>query len=512
MNNKILLTTLLILTINGIALGQINFREGWEKANPVPSDALLSLEEKIIVHQEFLEEAIRGGDPLQQLYAYLYLVYDCFQDQDYPKAAEFLYEAERIADQAVAPGWQGWVRHRKAIIALRLNKTEEANELYKEAARLCGQAGDSLCLAESLEQVSLTYGKLDDFKNAERYHLLAVPLIEKYGGAVQLGATLNNYGNILSWRDKEAEAIPFHERSIAIYQELGKVKEQTKAMNNLAHALRVVGQYDRAQEILQNCIEINKKNNFLESLRTNYANMSVLYDSLRDYRMTNQYLNKYYTLNDSLIGVKTQQKIAELELKYETQQKELALEKSKLALQTAQRKLEQRTTMVLFILLLAGLALWRWRIQTRQAKIELENNRQNLKELTRILLDKNKQLAELKDKNGRIHSGNNLNTSPEDFQENVFAQNILTEADWTSFKIYFEKVHPGYLQQLRNNYPALTDAEERLFLFIKLQLKTKETANILGISTDSVKKTRSRLRKKLALTQEIRLEKFIHQF
>jgi DNA-directed RNA polymerase specialized sigma24 family protein len=97
-------------------------------------------------------------------------------------------------------------------------------------------------------------------------------------------------------------------------------------------------------------------------------------------------------------------------------------------------------------------------------------------------------------------------------EDNLYNQRILTDADWTIFKNHFEKVYPGYLFRLRAAFDKLSEAEERLFLFIKLNLKTKESAAILGISVESVKKTRNRLRKRLNLAEEEHLDNFIHNF
>ncbi len=91
-------------------------------------------------------------------------------------------------------------------------------------------------------------------------------------------------------------------------------------------------------------------------------------------------------------------------------------------------------------------------------------------------------------------------------------QRILTNGDWVSFKTKFKKVYPGYLFRLRTAYPILSEAEERLFLFIKLNLKTKEIAAILGISVDSVKKARFWLRKRIHLNEDVPLDNFIHDF
>lgn len=100
----------------------------------------------------------------------------------------------------------------------------------------------------------------------------------------------------------------------------------------------------------------------------------------------------------------------------------------------------------------------------------------------------------------------------QDDHMNLFDRSILTSKDWTEFKAYFDKNFPGYVKRLRDAYPAITESEERLFFLLKLQLKSKEISNLLGISVNSVKKTRNRLRKKLPLRIEDNLEDFVQNF
>jgi DNA-binding CsgD family transcriptional regulator len=92
------------------------------------------------------------------------------------------------------------------------------------------------------------------------------------------------------------------------------------------------------------------------------------------------------------------------------------------------------------------------------------------------------------------------------------SQAILTADDWVSFKSNFEKTYPTYIVRLRSTFPSLSEAEERLFLLLKLSLTKNEIATILGISPDTVKKTRSRLRKRLNMETKASLEKFIVNF
>ena len=94
----------------------------------------------------------------------------------------------------------------------------------------------------------------------------------------------------------------------------------------------------------------------------------------------------------------------------------------------------------------------------------------------------------------------------------LYNKQILTDADWASFKIQFDKAYPGFLLRLRKANHNLSEAEERLFLFIKLKLKSKEAAAMLGITVDSIKKTRNRLKKRLGLNENELLDEFIEKF
>ena len=57
--------------------------------------------------------------------------------------------------------------------------------------------------------------------------------------------------------------------------------------------------------------------------------------------------------------------------------------------------------------------------------------------------------------------------------------------------------------------PNISPSETKLAALLKLNFSSKEISNILGISTESVKTSRSRLRKKLGLTREDNLVDFL---
>lgn len=74
------------------------------------------------------------------------------------------------------------------------------------------------------------------------------------------------------------------------------------------------------------------------------------------------------------------------------------------------------------------------------------------------------------------------------------------EAIWNDFEIRFQQVHNFFYQTLQNIAPDLTTNERRLCAFLRLQMSTKEIATITGQSPRSIEVARTRLRKKLNLT------------
>ncbi len=73
------------------------------------------------------------------------------------------------------------------------------------------------------------------------------------------------------------------------------------------------------------------------------------------------------------------------------------------------------------------------------------------------------------------------------------------DKDWEEFKLYFEEVHTGFFENLIKCQPDLTSLDLRHCALLRLNMSISDSAALLGISPESVKTSRFRLRKKLNL-------------
>lgn len=90
--------------------------------------------------------------------------------------------------------------------------------------------------------------------------------------------------------------------------------------------------------------------------------------------------------------------------------------------------------------------------------------------------------------------------------------NLKLQEDWEQFEYHFDKVHGDFLTRLQQDYPDLSPNEQKLCTLLRLNLNTKEIANLLSISQRGVEVARYRLRKKLDLEKGQNLSKFILEY
>ena len=89
---------------------------------------------------------------------------------------------------------------------------------------------------------------------------------------------------------------------------------------------------------------------------------------------------------------------------------------------------------------------------------------------------------------------------------------LRLQEDWEQFEFHFDQVHGDFLNRLREQFHDLTPNEQKLCAFLRLNLNTKEIANLMGISLRGVEIARYRLRKKLGVDQGQNLSKFILEY
>lgn len=80
---------------------------------------------------------------------------------------------------------------------------------------------------------------------------------------------------------------------------------------------------------------------------------------------------------------------------------------------------------------------------------------------------------------------------------------------WQQFVGHFTQVNPHFFDNLKQKFPDLTANEIKLCAYIRIGMSSKQIAQMLNLSPESVNKNRYRLRKKLGMEKDEALDELI---
>lgn len=154
------------------------------------------------------------------------------------------------------------------------------------------------------------------------------------------------------------------------------------------------------------------------------------------------------------------------------------------------------------------------KLKNSQLQSEIEFKNQELTSSAMHLIQKNKLLHDIK------NSLRNLTEEEKNKQLTTQLNRLIKSIDkdlegteeWSRFAENFDQVHGNFITRLKEKYPDLTAQEIKFSAYIRMNLNTKEIANLLGISVRGVEIGRYRVRKKLALSRQENLSDFLLRF
>ena len=305
-------------------------------------------------------------------------------------------------------------------------------------------------------------------------------------------------------------------------------------LNNLGDTYRKEGLLEKGIDFTTQSLDLAIKLEQKYQIESALKDLSKCYELKGEYGKAFSYLQQAYDLYDDLYNEESALQVSRLQTLHEITEKQKEIEllerEKRIALVTRNAFLGG----LLMLLLLAGIIFSRQRLKIRKNRelykaqqeliqIELQNAQLSKQKLQSELeaksnqltnhalhiIQKNKMLKELKTKLNHLRQNNKSLDKPVSQLINKIDYNFNFDKDWKGFNEIFEQVHPEFYHQLNEKFPDLTASEIRLCALLKLNLDSKGIATILGISQDSLRVNRYRLRKKLAMEKGTNLTTFI---
>ncbi|HEX9601000.1 MAG TPA: tetratricopeptide repeat protein [Mariniflexile sp.] len=414
-----------------------------------------------------------------------------------------------------------------AMVYAALKNNDKALQLYEDAI-------DQFTVQNLKSRIATTYTKIasiyldeDNFTDAKTYLDNALIMHTEENFTYGMAEVHNRLG-ILYLKQQEKEQAFYHIRkSIMLGHKVNDVDGMTSNLIQYGKLLILDKDFVNAENHLKLALRRAQQNKLKRYELEAYHELKELKQIEGKPDEALVYYDSYITLKDSIYNSEKAIHIASLEFKYD-----MSVKQKQLELLTEKQRANDIVKWSLIIgliglILFVILWLLNYKKQNSQKaelekakeefnRAELENSKLKQKELQQQLDYRNKELTSYTlnfvQKSGlfqQLKDGmNDLKMASPKQQDQIVAnlnrilkQSINIDKEWEDFKRFFEDVHTGFIENLKEKHADLSGNDLKICALTRLNLNIKETATILGITPESVKTARYRLRKKLDLDQ-----------
>lgn len=437
---------------------------------------------------------------------------------EYDKSSEMNFEALKIFESENDKVGIGKALNRIGYVYFEQENYDKALEYYLQSLGIAREINDPVGTARGLNNVAAVYGSKGEFHNFEANIREAVEINKKIGRKLWEGINYLNLGVISRENKNYDTAFYYYTMANDIFTELNNVPKIVSLNIGFSRYFSEINDEESSLSHALFAYELGRKNNLKKAIFESAKQLHEIYRKQNDLENAYKYSTIEYQIKDSLDLEKSMTRLSQLELLYEFEKL------------NQDRKLSQQrkdyiyiiggTILLFFFILTIVLLITRQRIRAKNTIIEkrdLENELEmKNKELTSnvmALMKKNEILSEIADKLMEVRD-----EAVKD-ETKIAIKKIAKELEkttddeiWEEFEIRFKQVYSDFYDKLIHQFPNLSPNEQRLCAFLRLNMTSKEISELTGQRTGTLEIARSRLRKKLGITNtQVNLVSFLSQ-
>lgn len=330
-----------------------------------------------------------------------------------------------------------------------------------------------------------------------------------------LSSLYGTLGIVLFEENMSKEGLWNFKESFRISKKIGNNRNTIAGLLNLSIAYDFNGNSSQSLDALLHALNMADTLSLDKLKLKAYKLISEHYLYQEEYKSAYEYLALYQKLKAELDKIDYRKILYEKEQEYLRQ-----IQKEELKTLAA----EKERTRIIYLFIIAALSflfilltLFLYRkvhLKTKEKKrledesklltSSIDHAKNNISNLNQHLSEQNKLIIKLENEITNYKSSN-LDNGIKDLAK----MKILHNEDWEEYMKGFQSLHPNFFTVIESKYSQLTEGEKRQLIMIKLDYSRKKSAQILGISSESVKRARQRLSKKLGFADVIEMNNII---
>ena len=397
---------------------------------------------------------------------------------EFPSAQKEYERALNIAIKRKDVDLEIRTRNNIANIFSEVGDPKSAVEQFEKCRNLAEEHNRPDLLATILGNLAGNIGDLGKFDDSIEILQQAIKLFKKNDDLHGEGRTLDMLSRMYLAKEDYKQAYLNNIKATELFKKINSPDGVAFTTSALSHIYEDEGKITEAIETCKLAMKLAQENEF-KLLEVRCAKtLSILYEKNGDYRDAMEHLKNHVQMNQEILNEQTNQQI---------HQKQTMIEQLYVELETKRKERENV-----------------------ELKKEIEHRNRELTTKAMHLLDKQETLSEI------FHDVEKLNQSDFDSQKkqlqklwNKLNSLITSRDEWDEFELWFNEVHGRFYRALQENYPELTQREQKVCAFLKLKMQTKDIANLTHLAPKTIEVYRTRIRGKMGLKRSQNLADFL---
>ncbi|MBE7517082.1 MAG: sigma 54-interacting transcriptional regulator [Chloracidobacterium sp.] len=234
-----------------------------------------------------------GADARVRVTTQLGIAYSNAGDQ--PKAVTILKDNKKRARNEQLSSSYGSIDIGLARVYRKLGQYPICRDHAMKALESYRENGDWLGMAEAYREIANSYHQEGDSESAVANFQLGIKIIGENSAPFMLGKLYTDMSGAYWFLRKPLEGIECLERSLEFFDETEHALNSLIAYGNLGINLILIGEWQRAENMLERALEIG--------LRENYVHVAGLYDSLGELALLRERFEDAESFLDSALDV-----------------------------------------------------------------------------------------------------------------------------------------------------------------------------------------------------------------
>lgn len=425
-----------------------------------------------------LEWSERGDDLRGKATALEMLAELCLNVGDYTRALEQYLQSLAIYEQLDDADAAGVILSSIGILYGRTGDYDAAHHYFTKSLEAFQRSNNKYHEVKALMNLGNILFLRGDLDTALQTALTTLAIYQALGDRVNVGHVLVMIGNIHERNGRLDMALEFQRRAYTLVDQSGDNEMRVSVLLNIARLNAAAGALDDTLFVLGQALPITEALDEPRLLHEVHELFADAYERQGSPVQALEHYKRFARLRNDIAGKEKQKALAELQVRFDIEKSERERE------------------------------IYRLKAESLEAEMRLKQN--ELAAMALNLVGKKELLDSMKEQLEQLGSGS-------DHTKDVSIKKLVrdiegtqhSDNDWKRFEQQLDNLHQDFVRILSERYPSLTPTELKICSLTRINLQTKDIANLLFTSVRTIHAHKYNIRKKLLLASSANLTTFL---